>query len=71
MVLQSLAALEYFDQEAVKLRRAFLAKNADVLLTQKEKRKMEEVERGKEEAGVKLEVVEAEMRRSSALVEAL
>lgn len=43
----------------------------DVLLTQKEKRKMEEVERGKEEAGVKLEVVEAEMRRSSALVEAL
>lgn len=62
--MQSIAALEYLDQEAAKLREAFLAKNADVLLVRELYAELggggvvEEVENAREEVavGTKVEV---------------
>lgn len=65
MFVQSIATLEYFDQEVAKLKGAFLVKNVDVLLIQepstKGKRRVEEAKKAEEELLAKLAMAESEV----------
>lgn len=67
--------MEYFNQEAAKLKRAFLAKNVDVLLIRERyvegKRKMKEVENARVELVAKLVAAKAEAKRLVAEVGSL